>query len=189
MRIISGNLKGRDIKTVQGEGYRPATARVREALFSMLEARGLDWSQARVLDLYAGSGSLAFEAISRGAQHASLVELDTKAIHCLQKNAQTFMLAGDTCSIMGMDVQKFLRTTKAPPFTVIFIDPPYGQRALLPALLALEKHGLYTEDAFIIAEIETSKKAQPLLKEPFTTPFFDKCYGQTRILAWHMTNE
>jgi len=189
MRIISGTLKGRDIKTVQGDGYRPATARVREALFSMLEARGLDWSQARVLDLYAGSGSLAFEAISRGAQHASLVEIETQAIHCLQKNAQKFMLSGDRCAIIGMDVQKFLRSTKASPFTVIFIDPPYGKQALIPALTTLEKYGLYTEDAFIIAEIETNKKAQPLLKEPFETPFFDKCYGQTRVLAWHMKNE
>ena len=67
MRIISGRLGGRRIKTVEGEGYRPAMGKTRESLFSMLTSRGVVWEGARVLDLFAGSGSLAFEAVSRGA--------------------------------------------------------------------------------------------------------------------------
>ena len=86
MRIISGRLGGRTLKTVEGEGYRPAMSKTREALFSMLAARGLVWSTARVLDLFAGSGSLAFEAISRGAPHALLVENSVQAMRCLQAN-------------------------------------------------------------------------------------------------------
>ena len=86
MRIISGRLGGRNLKTVEGEGYRPAMGKTREALFSMLAARGIDWYSARVLDLFAGSGSLAFEAISRGAEHALLVEMAPQAVRCLKAN-------------------------------------------------------------------------------------------------------
>lgn len=187
MRIISGTLKGRTLKTVKGEGYRPATAKVREALFSMLESQGVVWSDTCVLDLYAGSGSLAFEAISRGAPHACLVEIDKQAVHCLQKNTQIFNISGNTCRIMGMDVQQFLRIPPHNPFNVIFIDPPYGQNKLLPSLVALHKHAFYAHDAFIIAEIEATKYLQLVFKAPFETPFFNKCYGQTRIIAWNMT--
>lgn len=72
MRIIAGALGGRNLKTVEGPGYRPATAKVREAIFSMLSSRGVVWSGLRVLDLFAGSGSLSFEALSRGAQEVCL---------------------------------------------------------------------------------------------------------------------
>ena len=85
MLIIAGGLGGRVLKTVEGEGYRPAMGRTREALFSMLTARGLVWREARVLDLFAGSGSLAFEALSRGAPNALLVENAAPAMRCLQK--------------------------------------------------------------------------------------------------------
>lgn len=68
MKIIAGALKGRTLKTVTGPGYRPAMGKVRESLFSLLEARGVVWAESIILDLFAGSGSLAFEAISRGAK-------------------------------------------------------------------------------------------------------------------------
>src|SRR5574344_631800 len=86
MRMMSGRLGRRNLKTVEGEGYRPAMGKTREALFSMLAARGMDWYSARVLDLFAGSGSLAFEAISRGAEHALLVEMAPQAVRCLKAN-------------------------------------------------------------------------------------------------------
>ncbi len=74
MRIIAGRWGGRAIRSVSGPGYRPATGKVRGAVFSMLEARGLAWPGARVADLFAGSGSLGLEALSRGAAFALFVE-------------------------------------------------------------------------------------------------------------------
>ena len=87
MRIIAGACRGRTLHTVTGPGYRPAMGRVRESLFSMLEARGVVWGAVRVLDVFAGSGSLGFEALSRGARFADFIEKDHRAAECLRKNA------------------------------------------------------------------------------------------------------
>ena len=108
MRIIAGRLGGRILKTVEGEGYRPAMGRTREALFSMLVARGLVWSTARVLDLFAGSGSLALESISRGAPHALLVENSTAAMRCLQANVESLGVQIEA-GLVKDDVLKVLR--------------------------------------------------------------------------------
>ena len=93
MRIISGTLGSRRLLTVEGEGYRPAMGKVRESLFSILSHR-LNWQGLRVLDLYAGSGSLAFEALSRGAAAAWLVELAAPACRCIKANIRNLGLEG-----------------------------------------------------------------------------------------------
>ena len=85
LRITAGAFKGRVLKTAEGPGYRPATALVREALFSMLEARGCVFSETMALDLFAGSGSLGFEALSRGAKAAWFVENDARAAALIKK--------------------------------------------------------------------------------------------------------
>ena len=84
MRIIAGALGGRNLKTVEGPGYRPATAKVREAIFSMLSSRGVVWSGLRVLDLFAGSGGIGIEALSRGAGFAVFVEQNPKAAEIIR---------------------------------------------------------------------------------------------------------
>ena len=81
MRIIAGALGGRNLKTVEGPGYRPATAKVREAIFSMLSSRGVVWSGLRVLDLFAGSGSLSFDALSRERKRFALSSASRKFCH------------------------------------------------------------------------------------------------------------
>ena len=98
MRIIAGALGGRNLKTVEGPGYRPATAKVREAIFSMLSSRGVVWSGLRVLDLFAGSGSLSFEALSRGAQEVCLVEREPKVVQCLNQNVEALDVS-DRCRV------------------------------------------------------------------------------------------
>ena len=78
MRIIAGTLKGRRIRTTEGPGYRPATGRVRESVFSMLESLGVDWPACRAADIFAGSGALGIEALSRGAASVLFVESSVK---------------------------------------------------------------------------------------------------------------
>ena len=85
MRIIGGQYKGRSIKTCEGPGYRPATSKVRESIFSMLMARGVDFSEARVVDMFAGSGSLGIECLSRGAPEAWFIEKSNKASALIRK--------------------------------------------------------------------------------------------------------
>lgn len=180
MRIIAGRLGGRGLKTVQGEGYRPAMGRTREALFSMLEARGLDWQSARVLDLFAGSGSLAFEALSRGAPSALLVENAALAVRCLQQNIADLGLA-DQARLLKEDVQRLLRRPPAAPFDLAFMDPPYRKNLAQAALRALVENHWLAPGALVSAEIEKDLK---LALPPALNLLADRLFGQTRICIW-----
>ncbi|MBA3009622.1 MAG: 16S rRNA (guanine(966)-N(2))-methyltransferase RsmD [Proteobacteria bacterium] len=125
MRIISGNLRGRKLTQLSGNDIRPTSDRVREAVFNIL---GPGIRDARVLDLYAGTGALGLEALSRGARHAVFVDLAPESCAVIQKNIdlckmtqKTLLLCHD---IMGLSFPKALGTD---PFDLIFVDPPYGK--------------------------------------------------------------
>ena len=188
MRVIAGEFRGRTLKTVEAPGYRPATGRVREALFSMLEARGLAWPECSVLDLFAGSGSLAFEAASRGARQVCLVENSARAVQCLERNAADLGLAAPRCRILREDALRLLarrnRRGQAEPeerFDVVFMDPPYGMNLVPAALQALVRGPWLAPEAFVLAEVET--QAQIAAQEGLAC-VVDREYGQTRILLW-----
>ncbi|MDO5483538.1 MAG: 16S rRNA (guanine(966)-N(2))-methyltransferase RsmD [Desulfovibrionaceae bacterium] len=180
MRIIAGMLGGRQLKTVEGEGYRPAMGRTREALFSMLGSRGIGWGETRVLDLFAGSGSLAFEALSRGAATAGLVENSATAMRCLKANVEALGLSGQ-CRLFQEDVLRFLKQPPADPVDLVFIDPPYGRNLLEPTLRLLETRGWLAAGALVTAEVE--KEARLTIPDSFL-PEADRLFGRTRILIW-----
>ncbi len=119
MRIIAGRARGRTLSGPKGSGTRPMTDRVREALFSSLGDRVVE---ARVLDLYAGSGSLGLEALSRGARSVVFVERAREALTALRRNAAAVGLGGE---IVADDVERFLERTGG-SFDLVFVDPPYG---------------------------------------------------------------
>ena len=133
MRIIAGSCRGRTLQTVSGPGYRPAMGKVRESLFSMLEARGVVWGAVRVLDVFAGSGSLGFEALSRGALFASFIEKDHKAAECLRKNAANLGLS-ERCAIHEEDALRITARKPQEACQLICIDPPYGADLFKPTL-------------------------------------------------------
>ena len=122
MRLISGKYGGRTLRTTVGEGYRPATARLREALFSMLEARGLVWDNLFALDLFAGSGSLGFEALSRGALSTLFVETNPKAAELIQKNAQLLEIEPNAARVTTDPVAKVLGRRPVNQFGLVFIE-------------------------------------------------------------------
>lgn len=188
MRIIAGALGGRILKTVEGPGYRPATAKVREAVFSMLAARGLVWSGMRVLDLFAGSGSLSFEALSRGAQEACLVEREANVVHCLQHNVETLAVE-DRCRVAAMDVARFLRGRVYQPYDVIFADPPYGENRLAPTIKAVMRGGWLAPEGYLLAEIEGGLRFDAASAHEKLELEADRHYGQTRIILWRKINE
>lgn len=182
MRIIAGAYKGRELRTVTGPGYRPAMGRVREALFSMLEARGVVWGAVRVLDVFAGSGSLAFEALSRGAPEAVFMEQDNAAAVCLRKNAERLGCA-ERCRIVSGDAVRALSRRPQAPFDVVFVDPPYGQSLFAPALKNLLRQEWLAEHGWLSAEMEPGLTLRPELTEGLTQ-VTERHYGQTRILIW-----
>jgi 16S rRNA (guanine966-N2)-methyltransferase len=127
MRIVAGRLRGRKLAAPKGEGTRPTSDRVREAVFSSLVNRlGPDLGGGAVLDLFAGSGALAFEALSRGACRAVLVEKDRGALAAIAENAK-HLEVGDRTTVVAVDVltSAVPRVRSMGPFALLFADPPY----------------------------------------------------------------
>ncbi|MDR2162237.1 MAG: 16S rRNA (guanine(966)-N(2))-methyltransferase RsmD [Desulfovibrio sp.] len=182
MRIIAGEYRGRVLRTAAGPGFRPAMGKVREAVFSMLEAGGMDWPRARVLDLFAGSGSLGFEALSRGAASAVFVESSPQAAAAIARNAALLGLGPERAVLWREDAVKALARYPARPFSLVFIDPPYRERILDRTLAALLKNGWLAPDAVINAEVES--RAPLRADAPGMAALADRSYGQTRVLLW-----
>lgn len=189
MRIISGAFKGRILKTSSGPGFRPAMGRVREALFSMLEACGVDWRESRVLDLFAGSGSLGFEALSRGAVHACFVESAAYAAAVIAKNAELLHIDRERIAIVREETAKVLARRPAMPFSVVFIDPPYQKKILEPTLNTLMKNQWVSPGGIINAEVEARDRLDPEKTHPLLEPLADRSYGQTRVILWKTSQQ
>lgn len=134
MRVIAGEAKGRRLAAPKGSGTRPATDRVREALFAIIEPR---LPGAAVLDLFAGAGTLGIEALSRGAARARFVERGAEALRSLRANLATTRLA-DRSTVSPGDVLGLLdgRADLGGPYDLVFCDPPFADVAVLTATLA-----------------------------------------------------
>lgn len=129
MRIVGGTLGGRVLRAPRGAATRPTSEKVREAVFQILG----DPAGARVLDLFAGSGALGIEALSRGAAHATFVDSGRPALEAVRGNLAALGV-GDRASVIAADAIAFARRPPAEPWTLVFLDPPYaselGARAL-----------------------------------------------------------
>ena len=184
MRIVGGQYKGRRILTCEGPGYRPATMKVRESIFSMLTARGVDFGHARVIDMFAGSGSLALECLSRGADTAWFVEKSAKAAALIRRNLADLKVEKSRYRVVCKDLFGVLSKSPDRPFDLVFIDPPYGRDLLVPALDKALENGWIARDALVLAEVESRIEAPqegPVGEMELLT---DREYGQTRILLW-----
>jgi 16S rRNA (guanine966-N2)-methyltransferase len=182
MRILGGEFKGRVLPTLEDKGCRPAMAKVRLALFSMLEARGVTMSGATVLDVFAGTGSLGFEALSRGARLAWFLEKNKTLARRIQENCGRLELPRGSFRILCGESQSLLSRQPAQRFNVVFVDPPYGQDLLAPALELLITRQWLAPEAMVVAELE---KDLELSNWPAALVLdTDRAYGQTRICLW-----
>jgi 16S rRNA (guanine966-N2)-methyltransferase len=175
VRIVGGSAKGRRLATPAG-GTRPTSDRAREALFNTL-ATMLDLHGARVLDLYAGTGAVGLEALSRGAVAAVFVESDRAAADVLRRNVDSVGLPGAT--IVRRPVAAFLAEAPEAPFDLVFADPPYAlaDADLGTVLAALATPGWLAQDAFVVVERST-RGAVPPWPEAFITPGRGRRYGE-----------
>jgi 16S rRNA (guanine966-N2)-methyltransferase len=168
VRVVAGEFRGRRLAAPRGARTRPTADRVREALFSMLG----DVSGARVLDLYAGSGALGIEALSRGAESAVFVERDPRAVAAIGRNLESLGLEQE---VVRQDAVRFLARTEG-MFDLVFCDPPYDSASRLAGPLTEHLPDVTSEDARIVTE---SDKRNPLeLPFPLVT---ERTYGDTRI--------
>jgi len=169
VRVVAGEFKGRRLHAPRGVRTRPTADRVREALFSML---GDVVAGARVLDLYAGSGALGIEALSRGAESALFVERDQAALAALRRNLDA---VGANADVRRQDVLRFLARPEG-TFDLVFCDPPYDVAPAVAAALSDSLPALLDEDARIVTE---SDKRNPLI---LPLPLLvERAYGDTRI--------
>ncbi|MEX2252905.1 MAG: 16S rRNA (guanine(966)-N(2))-methyltransferase RsmD [Thermoleophilaceae bacterium] len=173
MRIVAGESKGRRLRAPAGRATRPTADRVREALFSILgPVEGL-----RVLDLFAGSGALGIEALSRGADTAVFVDSDRRAVRAVRGNLDAAGMDG-RADVVRADALRYLSRARAAgcSFGLILLDPPYDAARRLAEPLAQRLPDLLSDDARIVTE---SDKRDPLLLElPLE---LERTYGDTRI--------
>ena len=149
MRIITGRARGIQLVTLEGDMTRPPSERAKMAIFSSLQ---FELEGRRVLDLFAGSGQMGLEAVSRGAAHAVLVDQSKDAVKIIQKNAEKTRLAED-CTVICSDFSEFLRQRRGKdPFDIVFIDPPYAMRACKAAVEALLENRLLKPHSILVLE-------------------------------------
>lgn len=149
MRIIAGEWRGRPLKAPEGDTTRPTADRTRETLFSMLVSRLGSFEGLVVADLFAGSGALGLEALSRGAAEAIFVEQDAAALRALRTNVAN-LRAQDRCDVRATSVLAMGRTTRTPD--LLMLDPPYGSGAGAVALDKLNRIGWIAPDAWVSVE-------------------------------------
>jgi 16S rRNA (guanine966-N2)-methyltransferase len=157
VRIIAGEWRGRPIDAPPGVSTRPTADRVRETLFSMLASRVGSFEELSVADLFAGSGALGFEALSRGAARATFVESDPKAIAVIQRNADK-LGAGERVRIIAGSA---LALARSEPVDIIFADPPYGVRSGTAAVAAVSEAGWLAPGGWLTVETSRGEDVDP----------------------------
>jgi 16S rRNA (guanine(966)-N(2))-methyltransferase RsmD len=186
MRIIGGRAGGRSLKAPRGDKTRPTSDKVREALFNILASRGE--MPARVLDLYAGSGALGLEALSRGAQSALFVEVERDSCDLIRDNAERLEIVQmhnndvRALEVVCLPVVRWLAKEAQPAFDLIFLDPPYESHRtgeLEKALDLIAKKQLLAPDGVVIAEHDW--RHPPDDNHGVLALFDRRRYGQTAI--------
>jgi len=174
-RIVAGSAGGRRIDVPPGKGTRPTSDRAREAMFSAVQA-ALRLEGAHVLDLYAGSGAVGFEALSRGAATATLVESDPKAVRTLRANATALKLPG--AEVWSGPVERFAASPATHRFDLVFADPPYALpgEALTAVLADLDSSGWLGSDALVI--VERSTRGEPWVWSKPLVAVRERRYGE-----------
>lgn len=152
MRIIAGRWRGRVIEAPPGQGTRPTADRVRETLFSMLSSRIGTFEDLRIADLFAGSGALGLEALSRGAASATFIESDAEAAAAVKRNAEK-LGAGDQVRVLRGSA---LSLPRSEPFDLVFADPPYASGSGSAAVRSIGIAGWLARGGWLA--IETARK-------------------------------
>ncbi len=149
MRIVGGDLGGRVLRAPAGAATRPTSEKVREAIFGILRRLGSPMEGSRVLDLFAGSGALGIEALSRGATHATFVDFGKAPLEVIRGNLNALGLDGRAL-VLGGDAVAAAGRAVSPPFDFVFIDPPYASDLATRATLAIPAENLAPEATVII---------------------------------------
>ena len=179
LRVVSGKYKSRIIKYVEDEKTRPTTDKVKESIFNII---GPYFDGGIVLDLFAGSGGIGIEAISRGMDKGYFIDTSKEAIKVINDNLKTLGIANSL--VLKRDYLDFLNSTNE-KFSLIFLDPPYRMHILEDILRIIHERGLLTEDGIVVCEYEKSYT--------FSSIYFEKIkeanYGIRNIAVYQERND
>lgn len=184
MRITAGRFRGRTLFAPAGLSTRPTADRVRQAVFNMLAHNDFDCGfaleEARVIDLFAGTGAMGLEALSRGAAYCLFVEEAAEARAVIREHVESFALTGST-KVWRRDATDLgaMGPGSGGPFCLAFLDPPYRKGLLAPALAALRDGGWLTPDAILVCECAADEDVPDV--EAFTR-LDDRSHGEARIV-------
>ena len=177
MRIITGSAKGTKLKTPRGMAVRPTGDRVKESLFNILGSRVID---ARVLDLFAGTGNLGLEALSRGASHTTFVEQSHVSIALIRENAALTKLQ-DHIRIVKGNVLTILNRLEG-QFDLIFCDPPYNQALVSKVLIQLDQAAILADGGLLVIEYSQHEQVEEALNQLQLVRM--ERFGETCIGFW-----
>ncbi len=159
MRVIAGSLRGRRLETLEGLHTRPTTARIKESIFNIIQ---FDIAGRRVLDLFAGSGQMGLETLSRGALHCTFVDNDVRARKIIEKNIAHCGVE-EKAHLLGNEAAQFVARQKDGAFGLIFLDPPYQTGLLQKTLADICRFDILMQGGIIVCE---SGRDEPMLEVP-----------------------
>ena len=183
MRITGGEFGGRNLKVPKSDAIRPTQDRVREALFNIIQ---FEVAGSEFLDLFAGSGAVGLEALSRGAKRVTFVEANRRHIAVLKENLDLLCRTrpSTSTSLVAADAYRWLSTYSGPGFTIGFADPPYAlgeEKGYASVLATLAERGVIRPGGLFIAEMTAVQKAE---ETPGWDLIRDRTYGKTRLCIW-----
>lgn len=183
VRIIAGDFRGRKLPVRSADGLRPTSDRMRETLFNWLQ---FEVAGMRCLDAFAGTGALGLEALSRGASQVDFLELDAQNVQQLQRNLDTLKI--QQANIYQTDTLQWLQQPAVQPYDLIFLDPPFHQALMQPALEAIfQQNWLKNHQAWLYLEQEKPLNWPSL---PDTWQLYrDKTTSQVKMSLWHLHDQ
>ena len=181
MRVITGTARGRRLETLPGEETRPTAERVKEGLFSAIQ---FDIEGRRAVDLFAGSGQLGIEALSRGAESAVFVERRKDALQAVRENLEACGFS-DRARVVNGDAMSYLKSGEK--FDLIFLDPPYASGLLEQALEDIVRFDICRRHGIIVAE-SAADKTLPPLSSPYSI-YREYRYGKIKLTVYHRNED
>ena len=178
MRIISGKARGTKLYTLEGENTRPTLDRVKESIFNIIQN---EIEGAKILDLFAGSGAIGLEFLSRGAEKAVLCDKSKEAINIIKKNVEKTHMEQCT-EIFNMNFEECLEKIKNEQFDIIYLDPPYATEYILKSIEKIIKLNIAKEESLIIIETDDEKRIEKEIKNIDVQIVDKRKYGRATII-------
>jgi 16S rRNA (guanine(966)-N(2))-methyltransferase RsmD len=182
MRVITGSAKGRKIIAPPGLSTRPTTDWIKESVFNIIQ---FDIEGRRVLDIFAGSGQMGIEALSRGARECVFVENDRTAVKLISENLKTLGFT-EVSTVYERDYKAFLKSEKG-KFDLVFLDPPYGDGHIVKTLELFSAFDILSDGGIIVCEGTREEKLPPAVRNLKVSNEYP--YGRTKITLYVRTGE